>query len=200
MVIRTKLVVLQKTCFLHQIFYTFAANIANFGFRGQQSPILLPKIDMITKEKVIEIIHPLLETKKKFLVDVSVSAGNKIIITIDGYSGITIDECVEISRIIESSLNRDTEDFELEVSSPGLTQPFKVLDQYKKNIGKEVEILLKSGQKFAGILENITDTGIEVILEKTVRADKGKKKIKITEKQILLFSTIKYTKLVLTFK
>ena len=61
--------------------------------------------------------------------------------------GITIDQCGEISKLVEASLNREEEDFEIEVSSPGLSEPFKVINQYRKNIGQEVEIVTEDGQQ-----------------------------------------------------
>ena len=85
--------------------------------------------------------------QSQFIVEITVKPGNKIIVSIDSFTGIAIDDCVAISRSIEANFDRDIEDYELEVSSAGLTQPFKVFQQYQKNIGKNVEILFKNGQK-----------------------------------------------------
>src|SRR5665213_3445944 len=100
---------------------------------------------MMSASHIREIAEKKVTENKSFLVDVTVSASNKIKVTIDNFEGLAIDECVNMSRWIESQLDRDTEDFELEVSSPGLDQPFKVIRQYQKNIGKEVDVKFIDG-------------------------------------------------------
>ena len=98
---------------------------------------------MINKEKIHSIVNELIEDTDLFLVEIKVSSSNKIDVYVDGKNGITIKQCVEISRAIEGSLDRDTEDFDLQVSSPGIDSAFKVKEQYIKSIGKNVEVLLK---------------------------------------------------------
>ena len=102
---------------------------------------------MIDKQLVETIVTEKLIGTDCFLVDVSVSSDNVIVVEIDNETGIDIDFCVELSRHIESRLDRDAEDFELEVGSAGLTAPFKVQGQYRKNVGHEVELLTKDGRK-----------------------------------------------------
>jgi ribosome maturation factor RimP len=155
---------------------------------------------MIHKEQILKIVENNIDASKQFVVDVTVSVANKINVTIDGYKGLSIDDCVALSRKIEKGLNRETEDFELEVSSPGLTQPFKVLQQYKKNIGKEVEVILNNGAKTNSMLLNVAENGVDLEEEKIIKPEGSKKKQKITEKKFVEFESIKSTKLIISFK
>jgi len=93
---------------------------------GDCVPVLLTKRKrMISKEAIVEVVTPLLEKENLFLVEVSVRPGNRIVVTIDGDSGVSIDSCVAISKGIEASFDRNKEDYELEVTSAGLGQPLK---------------------------------------------------------------------------
>ena len=105
---------------------------------------------MIDKEKVKSIVEEWLKDKEYFLVDVEINSENKIVVEIDHTDGVWIEDCVELSRFIEDRLDRDAEDFELEVGSAGLGQPFKVVQQYMNHIGKEVEVLDADGKKYKG--------------------------------------------------
>ena len=100
---------------------------------------------MIAKSKVTEIVNEWLAEKEYFLVEVSVSADNCVSVEIDHADGVWIEDCVQLSRHIEANLNRDEEDYELEVGSAGIGQPFKVLQQYINHIDKEVEVLAICG-------------------------------------------------------
>jgi len=128
-----------------------------------------------------------------FLVAVKVSSSNRITVLADKNEGITIDECASIHRHIENNLNRDVEDFDLQVSSPGLDLPFIVIDQYIKNEGKKVEVTDIEGSKFTGKLKNVTEGGFEIETEVKV---KGKTK----ELKDLSFNLdqIKSTRVILT--
>ena len=154
---------------------------------------------MISKDLVKDIVVKLTKETTMFLVEVKVSGANKISVEIDSPQGITIEECVNISRAIESSLNRDTEDFELEVSSPGLTQPFKVFEQYQKNCGQRVDVVKLDGQKINGLLQHADTDGI--ILEVSAKIKEvGQKRPKTVMQSVSLkYSEIKATKLALTF-
>jgi ribosome maturation factor RimP len=155
---------------------------------------------MINKDQIQAIVENNIDPAKLFVVEVSVSAANKINVAIDGFKGLLIDDCVILSRKIEKSLDRETEDFELEVSSPGLTQPFRVLNQYKKNIGREVEILFNNGIKTIAKLIAVAENGVDIEEEKTIKPEGSKKKQKITEKKFIEFESIKSTKLIISFK
>lgn len=98
---------------------------------------------MIDKNVVKSLVDEWLEGKEYFLVDIQISSDDKIVVEIDHADGVWIEDCVELSKYIEDRLSRDEEDYELEVGSAGLGQPFKVPQQYQNFIGKEVEVLSK---------------------------------------------------------
>lgn len=134
-----------------------------------------------------------------FLVDIKVKPSNKIEVFIDAPNNVSIDECVSLSKYIESNLNRDAEDFELTVSSPGIDQPFKVLNQYQKYEGKEVSVLKRDGVKIIGKLAGADENEVRVESKKTERGEKGKGKQTITENITIQLNQIKETKLILPF-
>ena len=107
---------------------------------------------MIDKAKVKELVDQWLDGKDYFLTDLTVTPDNCITVEIDHADGVWIDDCVQLSRHIEENLSRDEEDYELEVGSAGLGQPFKVLRQWQNHVGKQVEILASDGRKLKGIL------------------------------------------------
>lgn len=135
-----------------------------------------------------------------FVVDVTVQPGNTIVVEIDNREGVDIDRCVELSRFIESNLDRDTEDFELEVGSAGLTSPFKVLGQYRKNIGNEVEVLTKGGVKLSGVLKDAGEERFTVTITKKVKPENAKRKIEVEEDLTFAYDEVKYTKYLIRFK
>ena len=155
---------------------------------------------MITKENIQEIISDIIKEKEAFIVDININPSNKINILIDSIKGFTIDDCVEVSRLVESKLDRDTEDFELEVSSAGLSEPFKVIEQYKKNIGKDVETITKGGIKIKGVLSNVTEKEFEIEESKMVKVEGKKKKQNVIEKHQLAYDQVKSTKIIIKFK
>jgi len=153
---------------------------------------------MITKEQIIGLIATKLSEDGFFPVDVSVKPGNKIEVLIDSNNGVPIEYCVEISRLIEHSLDRDTEDFELQVSSPGIGQPLKVTEQYHKCIGRPIEVLTNEGKTRKGILEDVKKEGIIVKEEKMIKPEgKKKKELQITNHSFS-FDEIKRVKEILT--
>ena len=155
---------------------------------------------MIEKKTVCQIVDEWLEDKEYFLVEVIISPDDKIVVEIDHKEGVWIEDCVELSRYIESRLNREDEDYELEVGSAGITSPFKVLRQYVKNIGNEVEMLLKSGTKLTGVLKSADENGVVVTVEKQVKPEGAKRKVTVREDQSYTFDEIKYTKYLIRFK
>lgn len=96
---------------------------------------------MITAEGITELVEQHIKGTETFLVEVLVKAGNAIRVHVDTPEGISIDQCVAISRFLNESLDRDVEDYSLEVSSPGLGAAFKVKQQYEKNMGRDIEVL-----------------------------------------------------------
>jgi ribosome maturation factor RimP len=155
---------------------------------------------MITKEQIENLIKPKIDEEDLFQVEVSVNSSNKISVFIDGDKGVTIDQCMALSRFIEQNLNRDEEDYELDVSSAGLDLPLKVQRQYIKNIGRSVAIILKNGQKHTGKLVSANDDEINLEVEKNVILEGKKRKQQITEIMPLKYSDIKSTKIVVSFR
>jgi ribosome maturation factor RimP len=150
---------------------------------------------MIEKNKIEEVVSSLIAESDIFLVSVKVSGSNKIFIHIDKNNGITIDECAAIHRRIEQCFDRNEEDYELQVSSPGLDSPFIVIEQYIKNEGKKVEVLDNEGKKYTGLLKNITTGGFELETEIKVKG-----KPKETVELSFDFDQVKYVKTVLIIK
>jgi ribosome maturation factor RimP len=151
--------------------------------------------NMIDKVKIENLVKEFISGTGLFLVAVKVSSAGKITILADRKENITIDECVSISRFIEKNLNRDEDDFELMVSSPGLDMPFMVKEQYLKCEGKRIEVTDTDGAKFSGLLKNVTNGGFEIETEVKI---KGKAK----EKKDLSFNydQVKSTREVVSFK
>jgi ribosome maturation factor RimP len=156
---------------------------------------------MIDKETICRLVEENLAASAHYLVDATVKPGNHIVVEIDSDEAIGIDDCVALSRYIEAKLDREKEDYELEVGSAGITSPFKTLRQYIKYIGKEVEILLANGVKQTGILKTADEKGIALAVQKLVKPEEGgKRKIRIEEEQSYAFDEIKYAKYILRFK
>ena len=150
---------------------------------------------MIEKQKIQGLVEEFINGTGLFLVTVKVSNANRIIVLADKNEGITIDECAAIHRHIENGLDRDKEDFELQVSSPGLDTPFAVIEQYFKNEGKKVEVIDNDGSKYTGKLKNVTTGGFELETEKKTKG----KAIELNDLSFN-FEQIKSTRVILTIK
>jgi ribosome maturation factor RimP len=154
---------------------------------------------MIAEQKIKELVDQKLANTSNYVIEISVKQGNKINILLDNDKGISIDECVAMSRFVEAGLNRDADDFELNIMSPGLTEPFKIWRQYKKNIGKQVDITTKDNKKLKGILLSADDNTIKLEAKSSEKVEGKKKKQIITRITDLNYSEIKTTKLILSF-
>ena len=155
---------------------------------------------MIDRNVVSGIVNEWLEDKDYFLVDVTVSPDDKIVVEIDHAEGVWIDDCVELSRFIESRLDREQEDYELEVGSAGIGQPFKVLQQYLNHVGREVEVLARDGKKTEGVLKEATEENFTVTVLRKVKPE-GAKRPKLVEEDVTYtYDEIKYTKYLISFK
>lgn len=154
---------------------------------------------MIQKDKIISLVEEKL-TDEMFIVDITVSTQNAIMVLIDSDKGITVEQCIGISRQVEFNLDREEEDFSLEVSSPGLTEPFKVLRQYKKYVGRDIEVETLEDQKLTGLLKSVTDEGIEMEVTTREKVEGKKKKQSITRQYTFSFDAIKSAKCVISFK
>lgn len=155
---------------------------------------------MIEKNIVKQIVEEWLQDKNYFLVDVSVSNDNRIVVEIDHAEGVWIEDCVELSRFIESKLDREKEDFELEVGSAGIGQPFKVHQQYVNHLGKDVEVLTLDGVKYQGELHEVNDDTFS-ILRTVKKKEEGAKRPRMVEELVTFrYDEIKYTKYLISFK
>ncbi len=151
------------------------------------------------ENNIQSLVNQWIEKTDIFVVEIKVT-GSKTWVYIDKPEGITIEECSSLSRHLMNELEGDVEfeARELEVSSPGMDQPLKVVDQYKRRIGRELDLKLIDGTSAKGLLKAVNVDGIE-ILQKTV-LKQNKKKITQEDQRKLLFNDIKEAKLVLTFK
>ena len=155
---------------------------------------------MTDKNIVKNLVDQWLEGKDYFLVDIEISRDNKIVVEIDHADGVWIEDCVELSRFIEDHLDREAEDFELEVGSAGLGQPFKVAQQYVNFVGKEVEVLDADGKKYKGVLKGIDGRDFTVTVQEKVK-EEGKKRPQLQDKDYQFsMDTVKYCKYLISFK
>ena len=155
---------------------------------------------MITEQAILTLVNEKLSESDSYLVDLTVSSSNQIRVEIDHLNGLGIDECVAMSRHIESSYDRETEDFELQVSSPGLDQPFKVIQQYHKNVDREVSVMKTSGEKLKGLLTSVTDDSITLEFSTKEKVEGKKKKELVTHQVLIPISEIKETRIIISFK
>ena len=155
---------------------------------GRKSPFLLLMID---KFKVLDIVKDTLEGTEKYLVNMRITPDNRIFVDIDGDNGINIDDCIELSRTIENKLNREEEDFELNVSSAGAEAPLKMPRQYRRHIGRMLSV-----EPFEG--EAVQGTLLEADEEQFVIKTKGQKKV-APQELTFRYDNVKTVKVVLPF-
>jgi ribosome maturation factor RimP len=153
---------------------------------------------MTDKAKIEKLVSEFIHGTELFLVAVRISATGRITVLADRKGGITIEECAELSRFLEKNLDRDTEDFELMVSSPGLDMPFLVIEQYYKSEGRRIEVVDTGGKKISGILKNVNAGGFELETEEKKKTGKGKA---VDKKDVSFnYEQVKSAREVLTFK
>ena len=155
---------------------------------------------MIDKNIVKRLVDEWLEGKEYFIVDIQISPESKIVVEIDHADGVWIEDCVELSKFIEEHLSRDEEDYELEVGSAGLGQPFKVPQQYINFIGKEVEVLDQDGSKVKGILKSVDGNKFIVSVNEKVRVEGKKRPVKMDVDHEYDMNEVKYTKYLISSK
>jgi ribosome maturation factor RimP len=155
---------------------------------------------MIDKNVVKKLVDEWLEDKEYFLVGIEISQNDKIVVEIDHADGVWIEDCVELSRYIEDHLSRDEEDYELEVGSAGLGQPFKVAQQYVNFVGKEVEVLDGNGKKYQGVLKSVEGDNFVVTINEKVMVEGKKRPQKLDVDHTFDMNNVKYTKYLISFK
>lgn len=155
---------------------------------------------MINKDTVRSIVEEWLDGKEYFLVDIEISPNDRIVVEIDHADGVWIEDCVELSRFIEDHLSRYEEDYELEVGSAGLGQPFKVAQQYHCFVGKDVEVLDADGKKYKGVLKAVEGNDFTVTVQEKQKVE-GKKRPQLVETDYTFqMDKVKYTKYLINFK
>lgn len=150
-------------------------------------------------KRIQELLEEKLAGTDSFIVDIKVLPKNKIQVFIDSDSGLTIDKCEEVSRYLEFYLDNEglvPENYNLEVSSPGIGQPLKLLRQYKKNVGRHIEVTLENGDKKLGKLLTADDS--QIIMEEEVESGSNKKKV-VSKKTTIPLKEIKETKVTIKF-
>ncbi len=155
---------------------------------------------MVDKNIVKQLVDQWLEGKDYFLVDIEISADNRIVVEIDHAEGVWIEDCVELSKFIEENLDREQADFELEVGSAGLGQPFKVAQQYINFVGKEVEVLDANGKKVKGTLTNVEGKNFTVVVPEKVKVEGKKRPVLQNIEHLYNMDEVKYTKYLISFK
>ena len=155
---------------------------------------------MIDTKKITEVAERHLEGTDMFVVECTSTPGNEIELTIDSDTSVGIDACVALSRAVEADLDRDAEDFSLTVASAGIGSELRTLRQYRKLVGRPVEVLLTNGVKILAHLDEATDEGVTLSYEEkqAVEGRKRKQPVKVTRSYP--FAQIKYTKEWLDFK
>ena len=154
---------------------------------------------MIDKNVVKKLVEEWLQDKEYFLVSIEISPDDRIVVEIDHADGVWIEDCVALSKYIEDHLIRDEEDYELEVGSAGLGQPFKVPQQYINFIGKEVEVLDADGKKVKGILKAVEGNDFTVGVEEKVKVEGKKRPVKQEVDHVYQMDKVKYTKYIISF-
>lgn len=181
-------------------------NFAAFrGMRGFTKPLILVltnKHFMIDKNVIKTAVEEWLEQGDYYLVDVEMTPDDRIVIEIDHADGVWIEDCADLSRFLQEKLGEELGDYELEVGSAGIGQPFKVVQQYRNHVGKEVEVLQQNGQKVQGLLKEVSEDGSQfVVTTKEKQQVEGKKRPQLVEvDKTFAISEIKYCKYLLNFK
>lgn len=158
---------------------------------------------MISKNRVMELIDERIAELDNglFVVSLKISSSNSIVVELDKYEGgVSVQDCVSVSRNIEHNLDREEEDFELSVTSAGLDKGLRVFPQYKKNIGREVEVKLIEGADIKGKMIDATEEQIVIQTTRKEKVEGKKKKEIIVEDHVLPMSNVKETKIVISFK
>ena len=155
---------------------------------------------MIERNEVKTVVEEWLANNDYFLVDVTFTPDDRIVVEIDHADGVWIEDCAELSRFMQERLGEDLGNYEVEVGSAGLGQPFKVEQQYVNHVGKDVEVLTADGKKVQGILKSVDGRSFVVTVKEKQKIE-GKKRPQIVDvDKTFSMDEIKYTKYLLSFK
>jgi len=189
------LVIINNKIFLY--ICTVESKISVFG-GDIKSPLFI--LETMLKDKVEVLLDSFFKERTNlFLIELSVSADNKIRVIIDGDDGVTLRDCIDTSRQIEHNLDREEQDFSLEVTSAGATEPIVNIRQYNKNIGRTLEVITTGDEKFEGTLTDIIGNGIKLEWKTKEPKPVGKGKITVKKEKILSFEDITKAKVMITF-
>jgi ribosome maturation factor RimP len=155
---------------------------------------------VVQKETVTRLVEEWMEDTPFFLVDIRITNENDVFVEFESEADeVSIDDCVDLSKYLEEQLDREKEDFSLEVGSAGLGQPFKVLKQFLINLGEEMEVVLKSGKKFTGVLKDADEAGFTVSVSRKVKAEGAKKPMTVDADERYAHSDVKSVRYLIRF-
>ena len=155
---------------------------------------------MITKESVKQIVEEWLQKGDYFLVDIQMGDDDRIVVEIDCADGVWIEDCAELSRTLQERLGEELGDYELEVGSAGLGQPFKVEQQYKNHVGDQVEVIDAEGKKLTGTLKEVEGQKFTVTTQEKQVPEGKKRPVKVDVDKTFDMNSVKSTRYLLTFK
>ena len=155
---------------------------------------------MIEKNVVKTFVEEWLESNDYFLVDVNITPDDRIVVEIDHSDGVWIEDCAALSRFLQEKLGDDLGNYELEVGSAGIGQPFKVPQQYQNHIGKEVEVLTADSKKVQGVLKAVEGDEFTVTVTEKQKVEGKKRPVMVEVDKTFDMNNIKYTKYLLSFK
>ena len=157
---------------------------------------------MIDKNIIKTTVNEWLEKGDYYLVDLEMTADDRIVIEIDHADGVWIEDCADLSRFLQEKLGEELGDYELEVGSAGIGQPFKVIHQYRNHVGKDVEVLCNDGKKLQGVLKSVSDddTQFFVTVKEKQQVEGKKRPVLVEVDKTFAISEVKYCKYLLNFK
>ncbi|MBQ8989830.1 MAG: ribosome assembly cofactor RimP [Prevotella sp.] len=155
---------------------------------------------MINKETIETVVEEWLKDNDYFLVDINFGADDRIVIEIDHADGVWIEDCAELSRFLQERLGDELGEYELEVGSAGLGQPFKVAQQYINHIGDTVEVLELGGTKVQGVLKSVDGTNFTVTVKEKQKQEGKKRPVLVDVDKTYAMDGVKYAKYLLAFK
>ena len=155
---------------------------------------------MINKEIVKTLTEEWLQGNEYFLVDVNFAADDRIVIEIDHADGVWIEDCAELSRFLQERLGEELGEYELEVGSGGLGQPFKVAQQYMNHIGDTLEVLQADGKKVQGVLKAVDAPSFTITVQEKQKQEGKKRPVLVDVDKTYQMDEVKYAKYLLAFK
>ena len=155
---------------------------------------------MINKETIQALTEEWLQGNDYFLVDIIFGEDDRIVIEIDHADGVWIEDCANLSRFLQERLGEEVGDYELEVGSAGLGQPFKVAQQYINHIGDTIEVLDLEGKKMQGVLKSVDGTNFTVTVQEKQKQEGRKRPVLVEVDKTYAMDGVKYAKYLLTFK